>query len=210
MIPFRYVALGLLISVVVLATCTTAYLMWSSPRIYYIAVTVGTTEPHSGIFDFVRDLFAPLFTRPRVATANATMPTTTTKPMTLDDVDDVWDFVEYANAHKSEINSHLAALAEEMGVDLPEGSYAVYVEVVRKNGEAVYLTLHYADGRFEGITYGWSAEPGEKVIAKITHVKEEFLIKCFKLLMEGKYEELNDEAIHGYFAKSYILEEVNI
>ncbi|RLG72816.1 MAG: hypothetical protein DRO23_09870 [Thermoprotei archaeon] len=199
----------LVLTIVFMGLCTAAYLTWATPRIYYIVVTVGETQPHTSVLDFLRDLVAVLVAKPRTATTNATEPTYITVPATLDEVDDVWDFVEYANAHKDEVNTHLSALAQELGVELPEGNYAVFVEVVRENGEAVYLTVHYSNGKFEGITYGWEPYPGETVVAKITRVKEEFLIKCFKLLMEGKYEELNDEVVHGYFAKSYIIEEVS-
>jgi len=209
MMIMRNAILLLLISVILIAGFSTAYMMWMTPREYYIAVTVGVTEPHTSVLDFARDLLGYIFSTPRTAKTNATTPSAVTTPTTYEDIEDVWQFVNYANVHKEEISTKLHELADQMGVELPEGDYAVFVQVVRPGGEAVYITLHYSDGKFTGITEGWQAARNETVVAKITHVKEEFLVKCFKLLMEGDYEELNDEAVHGYFAKSYIIEEVN-
>jgi len=209
MLMVRNLIIGLLVTTILVAGFASTYIMWSSPREYYIAITIGVTEPHTSVLDFARDILGYIFSTPRAATDNATTPTVVTSPTTYKDIEDVWQFIEYANEHKDEINTKLHELASEMGVDLPSGSYAVFVQVVRPGGEAVYLTFHYSDGKFTGVDEGWSANEGETVVAKITHVKEEFLIKCFKLLMSGEYEELNDEAVHGYFAKSYIIEEVN-
>lgn len=210
MLMLRNGILLLLISTILIAGFASTYIIWTTPRTYYVAVTVGTTQPHTSVLDFARDILGYIFSAPRSVKSNATTPAVVTTPSSYEDVEDVWDFMAYANAHKDEINTKLQELAAEMGVELPQGDYAVYVEVVRPNGEAVYITLHYSDGEFTGVEEGWQAAPNETVVAKITHVKEEFLIKCFKLLMGGEYEELNDEAVHGYFAKSYIIEEINI
>lgn len=206
----RNAILLLLISTILVAGISTAYMIWAAPRTYYLTVTVGTTKPHTSILDFARDILGYIFATPRNPTTNATAPTMVTSPSSYEDIEDVWQFKEYVNTHEDEINTKLHELVEQIGVELPEGDYAVFVQVVRPNGEAVYLTFHYSDGKFTGVEEGWQASPSETVVAKITHVKEEFLVKCFKLLMSGEYEELNDEAVHGYFTKSYIIEEVNI
>jgi len=209
MMVWRNVIFALLISTILVAGFASTYIMWATPRTYYITVTVGTTRPHTSVLDFARDVLSYIISTPRAAKSNATTPTVVTSPTTYEDIEDVWQFVNYVNAHKDEINDKLHELADKMDVELPEGNYAVFVQVVRPDGSAVYLTFHYSDGRFTGVEEGWQTRSGETVVAKITHVKEEFLVKCFKLLMEGDYEELNDEAVHGYFAKSYIIEEVN-
>lgn len=208
---YRNAIFAILIMAILLGSFMTAYLMWQSPRAYYIAITVGVTRPQTSPFEFFRDLFGYIFARPRVPEVNATKPVLAAKtPMSYEEVEDVWQFIDYVNAHESEINAKLQELAARYGVELPKGDYAVFVQVVRPGGEAVYLTFHYSDGKFTRVEEGWHAYPNETVVAKITHVKEEFLIRCFKLLMEGKYEQLNDEAVHGYFAKSYVIEEINL